>query len=116
MPNKRNTGNFVKDAMTEDFLEKGFDQIYSLSISTTQPFFNKDFINEDGTRGREETRFVQTKVDLGHDSVLKILKLLNPKRVRWQMGEAPTAEAKEKYGAKARWTWSDYDFVQLRLS
>ena len=109
MAKKRTQDQFVKDAMTEQLLELGIDSIYKLSLSTTTEYLNKD-------TKEVENRFVQMNVNLSHESALKILKLLNPKRVRWQMGEPPTAEAKEKYGSRAKWNWSDFDFVQLRLS
>lgn len=105
MPNvgtKVGKGQFVKDAVSEEFLEIGFDKIYKLSLTTTEEF-------DDGTR------FIKLEVSLGHDSIMKILKLLNPKRIRWQMGEPPSEEAKQKYGTKARWTWNEYDNKQLRL-
>jgi hypothetical protein len=109
MTKKSGNGTFVKDAMTEDLLEQGIDQIYKLSLSTTSEYLNKD-------TKEIENAFVQMSVNLSHDSVLKLLKQFNPKRVRWQRGEPPSKEDKEKYGNKARWQWSDYDFVQLRLA
>lgn len=116
MPAKKGTGQFVKDAISEAFLEVGFDKVYKLSLSTTEQFVNPNKQNAlDPTQTGIENRFVQMNVNLGHESVMKILKLLNPKRVNWQMGEPPSKEDKEKYGLKARWKWSDYDPVQLRL-
>jgi hypothetical protein len=116
MPQKKGSGQFVKDAISEEFLEVGFDKVYKLSLSTTEQFVNPAKQNAlDPTQTGIENRFIQMNVQLGHESVMKILKLLNPKRVNWQMGEPPTKEDKEKYGIKARWKWSDYDPVQLKL-
>lgn len=117
MPAKKGSGNFVKDAMTEQFLETGIDKIYKLSLTTTEQFQKTTGTIKDLQEQEEqiENRFVKMEVQLGHESVMKLLKMINPKRVNWVMGEPPTVEAIAKYGAKARWKWSDYDMKQLRL-
>lgn len=115
MPAKKGSGNFVKDAMTEAFLETGIDKIYKLSLSTTEQFEQTTGTIKDLQEPVIENRFVKMEVNLGHESVMKLLKMINPKRVNWVMGEPPTNEAVAKYGAKARWKWSDYDMKQLRL-
>lgn len=102
MPRNSN-GQFVKDAVTEEFLELGIDKIYKLSLTTSEAM-------EDGNK------FIKLEVFLGHDSALKIIKLMNPKRIRWQMGEPPSKEAKEKYGKNASWNWSEYENKSLRVS
>lgn len=117
MPAKKGSGNFIKDAMTEQFLESGIDKIYKLGITTTEQFQKTTGTVRDLQEQEDliENRLVKMEVSLGHESIMKILKLLNPKRVNWVMGEPPTEEAKQKYGLKARWKWSDYDMKQLRL-
>lgn len=116
MPQKKGSGNFVKDAMTEAFLETGIDKIYKLSLTTTEQFEKTSGQSvKDLQEPTIENRFVKMEVSIGHESAMKLLKLLNPKRVNWVMGEPPSPEKIAKYGSKARWEWSDYDMKQLRL-
>lgn len=117
MVTKKGKGDFVKDAMTEQFLERGIDKIYKLSLSTTEEFLNKTKVNPlDPEQTGIENRFIQMSVNLSAESAMKIIKMLNPKRVAWQMGEPPSQKDKEKYGVNARWKWSDFDANQLRLT
>lgn len=110
---KKGSGQFVKDAMDESLLEIGFDKIYKVSFTTQEEFQTMD--RDMAGNFKTETRFVKSEISLGHDSLMKILKLINPKRISWQMGEPPSKEDKEKYGLKARWKWSEYDMNQLKL-
>jgi hypothetical protein len=114
MPNKKSSGQFVKDAIDESLLEIGMDKIYKVSFTTQEEFTTRDRDIEGNFK--TEQRFVKAEVNLGHESLMKIIKLINPKRIHWEMGEPPTKEAKEKFGIKARWTWSPYDMNQLRLT
>lgn len=103
MANKKSTGAFVKDAINEQFLERGIDEIYTVRLSRT--------IEIDG-----ENKNIHATLTVGHTSFKKLISMFNPKRVVWQIWEAPSAEQKEKYGDKAFGRYVDFDTEQLRLN
>lgn len=100
---KKSTGAFIKDAMNEQFLEKGIDEIHTVRLSKQ--------IELDG-----KVQNLYATMQVGSTSFKKVLALFNPKRVVFQIWEQPTPEAIEKYGEKARGRYVDFDDAQLRLS
>jgi hypothetical protein len=80
----REDGSFVKDSMNPDImLEVGQDKIFDLSFRTTV----------EGAKGK---RYIHADLILNHDNAVKILKLFDPKRVKWKEWLAPTSEEREK--------------------
>lgn len=94
-------GSFVKCASTDEFLEIGVDKVYTLRLGTT--------VEAKNMKGEAINRYVHLEVNLNHDSALKVIQLLNPKRVKWEEWIPPTEEDKTKYGDKARGKNISYD-------
>ncbi len=91
-------GSFVKCAGSEEFLEIGVDKIYALRLATT-------------ISGQKGDRYINLDVSVNHETAMKVLQLLVPRRVRWNEWLPPDEEAKKKYGKDARGTTIDFNGV-----
>lgn len=96
------------DAMDGQTFDTDFEQPQTVKLVQT--------IELQNAKGEKYNKRIHCELEVTHSNFIKVIKLFNPKKIKWNIWEPPSDEDVAKYGDKAFGGWVPFDNEQLRLS